>query len=652
MPLSEFGTDFVWWPDPTVTENSNLQRFMRRYGYKSLPEMSPQTFAEVARFWDAVLEDLNIQFYQPYSHVVDFSRGIEWPAWCQNGQMNIVHNCLDKWLEAPGDFGRRTAVRWEGEEGATRVLTYAELGAEVNRVANALRGLGCGKGSAVGLFMGMSPEIVIALLAIAKIGGILVPLFSGYGAGAVASRLSDAGAVALFTADGFYHHNKYVPLKETADQALAQTPDVRHVIVVRRTGHPTPMTPDRDHWWHDIVARQSAQAETEHTSAEDPVMLIYTSGTTGRPKGTVHTHCGFPIKAAQDLAHGFDVKPGDAIFWITDMGWMMGPWLVFGTLLLGATMVIYDGTFDYPSVDRLWEMVERHGVTGLGVSPTLIRTLKPNGPEPVHRHDLSTLRWFGSTGSPWDPESWRWLFEVAGGSRLPILNYSGGTEISGGILMGNLLTPLKPAAFSGPAPGMAADVVDTNGEPLRKAVGELVIRMPWIGMTRGFWHDPERYLQTYWSRFPGVWVHGDWAAIDGDGQWYIAGRSDDTIKVSGRRVGPAEIESVLMSHPAVTLAAAIGVPEPVKGEEIVCFCCLAPGCTADEDLRAELMRRVIAQLGKPLAPREIKFVTTLPRTRNAKVMHRIIRAAYLGGEPGDVTSLENPAAVDAIRNAV
>jgi acetyl-CoA synthetase len=333
------------------------------------------------------------------------------------------------------------------------------------------------------------------------------------------------------------------------------------------------------------------------------------------------------------------------------MGWMMGPWLVFGTLLLGATMLIYDGTFDYPAVDRLWSLVERHGVTGLGVSPTLIRTLKPHGSDPVRRHERATLRWFGSTGSPWDPESWRWLFDIGGDGRLPILNYSGGTEIGGGILLGNLLTPLKPAAFSGPAPGMAADVVDGEGRPVRGAVGELVVRLPWIGMTRGFWHDPERYLATYWSRFPGVWVHGDWAVVDSDGQWYIAGRSDDTIKVSGRRIGPAEIESVLMSHPAVTLAAAIGVPEPVKGEEIICFCCLAPGCVADEALRDELMQRIIAQLGKPLAPRAIKFAAALPRTRNAKVMHRIIRAAYLGQEPGDVSSLENPAAVDAIRNA-
>ncbi len=649
MPLSSYGGDFVWEPTPELIEQSNLQRFLRRHGRSSLDDLVPNSIADVAWFWDTVLKDLDIRFYAPYTQIVDAGRGIEWPVWCVGGSMNIVESCVERWLEGP--TADRPAIKWEGEEGESRCLTYREMAIEVNRTANALRELGCGKGDAVGLFMPMTPEIAIALLAIAKIGGIIVPLFSGYGEGAVASRLNDAEAKLLFTANGFNHRNKFVDLKEVADCAALETPSLKHMIVLRRTPGDCPMVDGRDHWWHEIVARQSTEAETERTSAEDPVMLIHTSGTTGRPKGTVHTHCGFPIKSAQDLWMGFDLKPTDTLFWITDMGWMMGPWLVFGTTLLGATMFLYDGTFDFPDIDRLWALVERHKVTGLGVSPTLIRTLKPHGPEPVRRHDLSSLRWFGSTGSPWDPESWLWLFETVGRRELPILNYSGGTEISGGILMGNVISRLKPTAFSGPAPGMAADVVGPDGRPIRGVVGELVVRQPWIGMTRGFWRDPDRYLQTYWSRFPGLWVHGDWAVIDEDGQWYLAGRSDDTIKVSGRRIGPAEIESVLMSHPGVVLAAAIGVPEPVKGEEIVCFCVLAPGQAADEELRGELMRRVVKQLGKPMKPREIRFAAALPRTRNAKVMHRIIRAAYLGQAPGDVTSLEDPAAVEAIRRA-
>ncbi len=649
-----FASPFVWQPDPAVVVETNLVRFMRRVGAASYDDLIPRSLDDVKVFWNAVLADLDIQFYERYTQVADFSRGIEWPTWCVDGLMNIAHNCLDKWIAA--GRGDAVALRWEGEEAASapetvRVLTYAELNAEVCRAANALRGLGLGKGDAVGLFMPMIPEIVIALLAICKIGGIVVPLFSGYGEGAVASRLNDAGAVALITADGMCRRSKCYAMKPIADAAAAQAPALRHMVVVQRNGDEIPMLGGRDHWWHDLVAFQPAEAETERTSAEDPVMIIYTSGTTGKPKGAIHTHCGFPVKAAQDLSHSFDLKPDDVLYWITDMGWMMGPWEVWGALLLGASVLLYDGAPDYPDIDRQWALVERHGVTGLGVSPTLIRSLRPHGSEPVKRHNLSSLRWFGSTGSPWDPESWLWLFDVAGHRRIPILNYSGGTEISGGILAGNLLTPLKPAAFAGPASGMAVDVLDNEGRSVRGEVGELAIRLPWIGMTRGFWRDPERYLQAYWSRFPGVWVHGDWALVDADGQWYILGRSDDTIKVAGKRVGPAEVEAILCSHPAVTLAAVIGAPDEVKGEELVCFCTLAPGKEPSEPLRDELMALVVAELGKPLKPRAILFATTLPRTRNAKIMHRVIRAAYLGKELGDVSSLEDPAAVKAIQHA-
>ncbi len=644
-----FAGDFVWQPDPAVVERSNLARFMRRLGASTLDDLVPRSLEDVSAFWDAVFADLDIRFYEPYAQVADFSQGIERPRWCVGGALNITYNCLDKWLDA--GRGASVALRWEGEEGATRTLTYAELNAEVCRAANAFRSLGLGKGDPIGLFMPMIPEIAVSLLAICKIGGIVVPLFSGYGEGAAASRLNDAGAVALVTADGICRRSKCYQMKPIADAAAAHAPALRHMIVVRRNGEEVAMTEGRDHWWHDLVDPQPAAAETERTSAEDPLMIIYTSGTTGKPKGAVHTHCGFPIKAAQDVSQTFDLKPDDVLYWITDMGWMMGPWEVWGSLLLGASVLLYDGAPDYPDVDRQWSLVERHGVTGLGVSPTLIRSLRPHGEEPVRRHNVSTLRWFGSTGSPWDPESWSWLFEVVGGRRVPIINYSGGTEISGGIISGNLLAPLKPAAFAGPTTGMAADVLDGQGNSIRGEVGELAIRLPWIGMTRGFWRDEERYHQAYWSRFPGVWVHGDWATVDADGQWYILGRSDDTIKVAGKRVGPAEVEAILCSHPAVTLAAVIGAPDEIKGEELVCFCTLAPGREPSEQLRGELMALVVEELGKPLKPREIRFAAALPRTRNAKIMHRVIRAAYLGKDPGDVTSLEDPAAVEAVKNA-
>jgi acetyl-CoA synthetase len=423
------------------------------------------------------------------------------------------------------------------------------------------------------------------------------------------------------------------------------------LIVLKRTGDDVSMRPGRDHWWHELVQGQPVNAPTERTEAEDNLMVIYTSGTTGRPKGAVHTHAGFPIKAAQDMAFGTDVHPGQRIYWMTDMGWMMGPWLVFGSLILGASFFMYDGAPDYPGPDRLWSMVARHRITQLGLSPTLVRSIIPHGEEPFRKHDLSSLRLFASTGEPWNPDPWMWLFEKVGSGRLPIINYSGGTEISGGIVMGNPILPLKPCAFSGPCPGMAADVFDEEGRPVRNQVGELVIKAPWIGMTRGFWRDPERYFETYWSRWPDVWVHGDFAAIDSDGQWYILGRSDDTIKIAGKRLGPAEVESILVSHPAVVEAAAIGVPNEVKGSELVVFSVLAPGYEPSEDLRQELNAVIVSGLGKALAPRAVRFVGDLPKTRNAKVMRRIIRAAYLGHDPGDTSSLVNPEAVEEIRKS-
>jgi acetyl-CoA synthetase len=559
---------------------------------------------------------------------------------------------LDKYAGTPTDS--KPAIKSETEDGTSRSVTYRELREQVDRMANSLRGLGFGKGDAIGVFMPMVPEIVVAMLAIIKIGGIFLPLFSGFGAAAIVSRLNDADAKALFTAAGTRRRGKFCPMKPIADEAAAQIPTLRHLIILNQACE----------WLVEDVRRNAGppatmpgpfdESPTERTSAEDPMMIIYTSGTTGKPKGAVHTHCGFPIKSAQDMWHGLDVHADETLFWMTDMGWMMGPWEVFGTLLLSATMMLYDGAPDFPAPDRVWALVDRHKVTALGVSPTLIRALRARSggsDEMVHKHDLSSLRKFHSSGEPWNPDPWMWLFQTVGRGKLPIINYSGGTEISGGIVEGNVLTPMKPCAFSGPLPGMAADVVDENGKSVRGQVGELVICEPWIGMTRGFWKDPERYIQTYWSRFPDVWVHGDWAAVDDDGLWYILGRSDDTIKIAGKRVGPAEVESVLVAHAQVSEAAAIGVPDSIKGEALVCFCVLKKDANGDGALAAELKASVAHDLGKALAPKEIVFVTDIPKTRNAKVMRRIVRAAYLGEKLGDTSALENPASLDQIQRA-
>ncbi len=647
MPEFEFGGEIAWRPTPEYRDRSRLAAFIARHRLGGLDDLLRRSVDDPRWFWRAVLDDLGIEFYEPYREILDLSRGVAWPRWCVGGRLNIVHNCLDKWSGTP--VAQKPAVRWEGEDGVTRAIVYGELTREVNRCANALRELGVQKGDRVALFMPMCPELIVAFFASIKIGAVVLPLFSGYGADAVAARVRDAEATLLVTADGVRRRGQIVQMKAVADEAVASTPSVRHVLVVPRLGLDVALTPGRDRRWPDLVDRQAETCETVHTDAEDPLMIIYTSGTTGRPKGAVHTHCGFPIKAAQDLAHCLDVHDTDTMCWVTDMGWMMGPWEVFGMTLLAGTMVIYDGALDYPGPDRLWALVARHGVSVLGVSPTLIRALMRHGEAPVRAHDLSSLRILGSTGEPWNPESWRWLFETVGRRRVPIINYSGGTEVSGGLVSGNVLTPMKPCSFAGPPPGIAADVVDDQGRPVRNQVGELVVRAPWIGMTRGFWRDPERYEQTYWSRFPNVWVHGDWAAIDEDGLWYIVGRSDDTIKIAGKRLGPAEVESILVEHPAVIEAAAIGVPDATKGQALVCFCVLRPEETARPGLAEELKALVAARLGKPLRPQTIEFVRDLPKTRNAKVMRRVIRSAYLHEDPGDLSSLENPRAVDEIR---
>ena len=646
MDQFEFGGQIAWRPTKEHIERSRLTAFIKKHGLTGLDDLMERSTRDLEWFWRAVLDDLGIEFYEPYTQVVDLSQGVAQPRWCVGGRMNIVHNCLEKWVGSPTES--RPAVHWEGEEGVTRTLTYGQLLREVNRAANGFRGLGIGRGDRVALFMPMCPELIAAFFAVMKVGGIVLPLFSGYGADAVTTRLHDAGVKLLVTADGFWRRGQAVKMKDTADAAVLPVPSVEHVVVVARLGIHVSMGA-RDVAWSDLVRDQLDTAATEHTGADEPLMIIYTSGTTGRPKGAVHTHCGFPIKTAQDMVHAFDVNAGETMYWVSDMGWMMGPWEVFGMTLLGGTMLLYDGALDFPRPDRLWALVERHRVNILGVSPTLIRALMRHGEEPVRAHDLSSLRILGSTGEPWNPEPWRWFFDVVGKGRLPIINYSGGTEVSGGLVAGNVLTPLKPAAFAGPPPGIAADVVDDQGAPVRNQVGELVVRAPWIGMTRGFWNDADRYLQTYWARFPNVWVHGDWAAIDEDGLWYILGRSDDTIKIAGKRLGPAEVESVLVDDPAVLEAAAIGIPDEIKGQALVCFCVLKPGHAPAAALTDRLTALIVERLGKPLRPHAVEFVRDLPKTRNAKVMRRVIRTAYLGEAPGDLSSLENPQAVEDVR---
>jgi acetyl-CoA synthetase len=641
--------DIIWRPDPQTAARTRIARFMQQHGLASLEALQQRSVADPAWYWDAVSRDLQWRWSTSYRQVLDTSRGIQWPRWFIDGRTNLAANCLDSPLQA----GRGSAIALisEAEDGTVRTLTYDELAQEVARLANALQRLGVGVNDRVGIFLPMSQEAVLAVLAASRIGAIYTPCFSGFGAPAVATRLQDCDAKVLLTADAFMRRGNVIPMKQTADAAVATCPSIEHVIVYRRTGATIPWTAGRDLWWHELVSAEPSTCEALPVEADHPALIIYTSGTTGRPKGTVLTHAGFGMKAAHDWAYLFDVNTESRMFWVTDLGWLMGPMLITGTLVLGGTVLLFEGTPDYPQPDRLWSLCERHGITHLGISPTAVRALMPHGAEWVTRHDLSALRIIGSTGEPWNPEPYAWLFEHAGGRRVPIINYTGGTEISGGILGCFPNAPIKPCSFYGPIPGMAADCYGDDAQSVRGEVGELVITQPWPGMTAGFWKDPERYLETYWSRWPNVWVHGDWAYVDADGFWFIHGRSDDTLKLAGKRVGPAEIESVLVGHPAVNEAAAIGVPHDVKGESVVCFAVLRPGFTGDDALRTALINQVAQAMGRALRPERVLFVNELPKTRSAKIMRRVIRATYLGNEPGDLSSLENPAAVQAIAEA-
>ena len=639
--------DVIWEPSPEVIARSRLKQFMNQHGIETFADLLKRADADIEWFWDAAIKDIDIAFYRHFDTVVDLSKGKPWAKWWIGGRMNIVQSCLDRYRDR--EAHDKLAIIFEGEPGDVRKLTYAELDRQVCKLAGALRKLGVRPGDRVAIFMPMCPEVAISVLATAKIGAVIIPLFSGYGAEAIASRLRDGEAKVLICADGFYRRGQVVPMKETADKALVSSPSVTRVIMHRRVVRDVPWTHGRDHVWDVLLEDELDHAPTHELDPEDPLMIIYTSGTTGKPKGTVHVHGGFPVKTAQDMAHGFDVGAGDTIFWYTDIGWMMGPWLIFGSLILGATMVLYEGTPDHPAADRLWRMVADHRVTVLGVSPTLVRGLMTHGDEVPAHHDLTSLRILGGTGEPWNPEPFRWFFNNIGGGRIPVINYTGGTEISGGILCGNVITHLRPCAFAGPVPGMAADVIDAEGKSVRGEVGELVIRNPWPGMTRGFWGDQQRYIETYWSRFEGIWVHGDWAYVDPeDGLWYVLGRSDDTIKVAGKRLGPAEVESVLVGHPWVAESAAIGVPDELKGEVLVCFVILRPNREASDKLALELSDLVATALGKPLRPKAVHFVGDLPRTRNAKILRRVVKSVYIGSDPGDLSSLENPSALAAI----
>ncbi|MGB6458175.1 MAG: AMP-binding protein [Streptosporangiaceae bacterium] len=633
----------AWHPQPDAFARSPLGRMGARHGITDIDELARRAVAEPEWFWAAAAEDLGIEWMHPYDAVLDLSDGLAFPHFFRGGKLNLADYTVDRWVR--NGRGAELAIWWEGDDGAVREVTYEQLKQAVDTAAGAFIAQGIAEGDVVGMFLPMIPEAVVTILAAAKLGAIVAPMFSGYGPLPVRQRLQDSAAKLLVTADGFPRRGREVPLKRVADEAIEGLESLRRVLVVSRLGSgEAHLRPGRDVWWDEAMAGAKPLHDAPAFDVETPCMLIYTSGSTGAPKGCVHTHAGMPFKFAQEARHSMGVEQGSRLLWLTDMGWVMGPFLISASLTNGGTAVLLEGAPDFPRPDRLWAAAERSETNVLGIAPTVARALMAHGDSWPDGHELPDLRVIGTTGEPWNLEPGWWCFRHVGKSRAPIVNISGGTECGASIVAGSAYRPIKPTSFSGPTLGLATDVVDDAGQSVRCEVGELVVRQPWPGMTKSLWDGPDRYLQTYWSRFPGLWLQGDFAYIDADGFWYLLGRSDDTIMLAGKRVGPAEVESVLVSDPQVVEAAAVGVPDPVKGEALVCFVVLQPG--AEAATTADRLAVLITDhAGPTMRPKAIHVVAALPKTRNGKVMRRVARAAYLCEALGDLSALDNPEAI-------
>jgi acetyl-CoA synthetase len=625
------GAAYAWTPAAEQLECANVVRLARRLGCTSYSELHRLSVDEPDRFWRAVVTDLGLELARTWDLVCDESRGIEWATWFEGARLNVAEACVHRWARQAPDA---TAAVFAGEDGQRSEWTFAAFSREVAGLADALRGLGVQPRDRVATYMPMAPAAAIAAHACAHLGAVQVPIFSGFAAPAVVQRLQDAEAKVVIAADWSFRRGKRVPMRETVEEALRDAPTVEHVVEWHR----------EDMRWG--IELGDADAPALEVDAEHPYLLAYTSGTTGRPKGALHVHGGFLVSIAREAAYQADLRQGDRVLFSTDMGWIMGPWTVVGAGALGAAVVYMEGAPDWPA-DRLWQLVARERVTMLGLSPTLVRALIPEGQPDT---DLSSLRAITTTGEPWNAGPYDWLNEhVAGGGRIPIVNISGGTEVGACFLSVTPMAPTKPCSLGFPALGQAMDVFSPEGRPLRGEVGELVCTRPWPGMTRGIWRDDERYLETYWRRFPGVWTHGDWASIDNDGYWYLHGRSDDTLNIAGKRIGPAELESAALDHAAVAEAAAIGVPHAVKGETAWLVCALKPDAKPDaEGVKAA----VTAALGKAFVPDRVIFVSALPKTRSAKIVRRAVRATVLGEDAGDLSTVENPETLEEIASAL
>ncbi|HZL49337.1 MAG TPA: acetate--CoA ligase [Terracidiphilus sp.] len=633
----------VFPPPPEFSAKAHIKSLEQ---YESLYKESIQ---DPEKFWAGVAGDLH--WFKTWDKVLDWD--LPWAKWFVGGKLNLCYNCVDR--HALGERAGKTALIWEGEPGEVRRLTYAELHVEVQKFANALKSLGIKKGDRIAVYMGMTPELAIALLACARIGAVHSVIFGGFAANAIADRVNDSSCVAILTQDSSFRRGNEIQLKRTVDEAMAACPTVKHVVVYRRSGSPVNMVPGRDHWWHDLVAAAAPDCPAEHLDSEDPLYILYTSGTTGKPKGLVHTTGGYAVQTYITTKYVFDLRDED-VYWCTaDIGWVTGhSYVVYGPLQNGATVLMYEGAPNWPDFSRFWKIIDGHKVSIFYTAPTAIRAFIKWGDQYVEKFKLDSLRLLGTVGEPINPEAWMWYREKIGHNRCPIVDTWWQTE-TGAILIAPIpgAVPTKPGSATRPFFGIQAEVVTKEGAPVPAGSGGLlVVRKPWPSMARTVYGDPERYQKTYWSDVPGCYFTGDGARMDADGYFWLMGRVDDVINVSGHRLGTMEVESALVAHPKVAEAAVVGRPDELKGQAISAFVTLETGNPPSEELKDELRKWVSKEIGSLARPDDIRFTEALPKTRSGKIMRRLLRELATHGEiKGDTTTLEDFTVIAKLREA-
>ena len=610
---------------------------MKKHNISSLDELSIKSKNNLEWFWESVDKDIGIIWDEPYTKTLDISNGIAWSKWFVNGKTNMYKSSVEKFTKQTPN---KIAYHFISENGIETKLSYCELNSKVSKLANGLKSLGVKKGDIIAIYLPMIEEAIVSILAAAKIGAIQTIIFSGYSSESLQIRLQDCHAKILLTSDGFNRKGKDVSQKTTIESAIIDT-DIEKIIMVSYMGIDQYEKSEKIQFYDELVSNQSDSCDTEIMDSEDPLFILYTSGTTGKPKGVIHTHGGFSVFAGHQASYLVDIHQNDTLFWPADVGWITGlVWNVYGLLIMGASAIIYDGALDYPTEDRIWQILSKHNATIFGISPTAVRLFKKNNAQPLKKHSLDKLRNIPTTGEPLDEDSWWWLFEKVGNKKIPIMNLSGGTEIGGAMLSVFPGMKLKPSTVGIPVPGMNLDIVDDDGNSVREKNGYLVIKSPWPAMTRGLLHDDDRYIKTYWSRFENIWFHGDYVFADSDNLWYMHGRTDDVINVSGHRMSTSEIEHIVISHKKISDAASISIPDAITGEAIVVF------FVADKkkytNLEFEVIEHISKRIGKIAKPKYVFQLSDLPKTRTGKIMRRLLKTKLMGEELGDLSSLENP----------